>query len=200
MATRIEYIPASPSFHGTRLDDCELIEDYSCNSYYKSGLFDLQKSRQRGIFDLQESRQNQVEILIGLFAESYIEATKRFRVYDSSNVVSQSAETEHVKLFTDGDQKHLELRFRELVTTWRNETMHLSSTTAIVSSFYYYQIIGLGVEVVPLILKELRENGGQWYLALRALTNENPVRAEDNGNIKKMKTAWLEWGGKKGLL
>jgi len=70
----------------------------------------------------------------------------------------------------------------------------LSSTSEIVSNFNYYRIIALGKDIVPLILQELQENGGQWYLALRVLTNQNPVNPEDVGNIKKMKMAWLNWG------
>jgi hypothetical protein len=88
----------------------------------------------------------------------------------------------------------LEQEFKELAEKWRMEIEVLSSTSEIVSNFNYYRIIALGKDIVPLILQELQENGGQWYLALRVLTNQNPVNPEDVGNIKKMKMAWLNWG------
>lgn len=94
----------------------------------------------------------------------------------------------------------LEQEFRGLAERWHVETDVLSSTTEIVSNFNYYRIIALGKDVIPLILQELQENGGQWYLALRALTNENPVNPEDVGNIKNMKKAWLDWGKAHGLI
>lgn len=94
----------------------------------------------------------------------------------------------------------LELRFRELSRRWREETMELSSTSAKTTNFHYYQIIALGRDVVPWILRDLNENGGLWYLALRAITNENPVSPEDSGNIKKMKSSWLDWGKARGFI
>jgi len=94
----------------------------------------------------------------------------------------------------------LEKEFRELTDAWRAETSMLSSTSDIVSNFNYYRIIGLGKDVVPLILRELQERGGQWFLALRALTNENPVNPEDVGNIKSMKRAWINWGKEQGVI
>jgi hypothetical protein len=93
----------------------------------------------------------------------------------------------------------LQREFRELSTLWRQETMMVSSTSETTTNFHYYRIIALGPDVVPLILRDLQENGGQWYLALRALTGENPVDAEDRGNIRKMKAAWIDWGKSRGF-
>lgn len=62
----------------------------------------------------------------------------------------------------------------------------------------YQRIIGLGAPAIPLILKELQERGGQWYWALRAITNESPVADEEAGNIPSMKAAWLRWGASRG--
>jgi hypothetical protein len=88
----------------------------------------------------------------------------------------------------------LEREFRELADQWYQETMWLSSTSEIVSKEVYYQIISLGKQIIPFILKELQERGGHWFLALRVLARANPVKPEDRGNIRKMTQAWLEWG------
>ncbi|MGI9104707.1 MAG: hypothetical protein ACR2G4_00505 [Pyrinomonadaceae bacterium] len=96
----------------------------------------------------------------------------------------------------------LEEEFGALVDQWRAETMHLSSTTEKAMNLAYQQIIGMGKEVLPLILRELQYRGGHWFWALSVITRgrENPVRPEDRGNVRRMAQAWLEWGRLKGYL
>ncbi len=94
----------------------------------------------------------------------------------------------------------LEKKFRELVSHWREETAFISSTSEIVTKFSYYRIIALGKDAIPLILRELKENGGHWFLALQALTGENPVKPEDIGRMRVMAQAWLEWGQQHNLI
>ncbi len=96
----------------------------------------------------------------------------------------------------------LEEEFRALADQWRAETMHLSSTTEKAMNFAYKQIIGMGKEVLPLILRELQLRGGHWFWALSVITRgrENPVRPEDRGNVRRMAQAWLDWGRQKGYL
>lgn len=84
--------------------------------------------------------------------------------------------------------------FRQLTDQWYEETRFLSSTSEIVSKETYYQIVALGRRVVPFILRELEERGGHWFLALRALTRDDPVDPQDRGNIRRMTQAWLDWG------
>lgn len=90
--------------------------------------------------------------------------------------------------------RELEREFRQLTDQWYEETRFLSSTSEIVSKETYYQIVALGRRVIPLILRELQERGGHWFLALRALTKDDPVDQQDRGNTKRMTQAWLDWG------
>ena len=92
------------------------------------------------------------------------------------------------------DNHELETEFRRLTDQWYEETRFLSSTSEIVSKETYYQIVALGKRVTPLILRELEERGGHWFLALRALTKDDPVNQQDRGNMRKMTQAWLDWG------
>ena len=96
----------------------------------------------------------------------------------------------------------LEEEFRALADQWRAETMHLSSTTEKAMNLAYQQIIGMGRDALPLILKELQLRGGHWFWALSVITRgrENPLRPEDRGNVRRMAQAWLEWGRQKGYL
>lgn len=90
-------------------------------------------------------------------------------------------------------------RFGRLSRQWLEETQWLSSTTEIAMHPAYQAIIGIGPEGLPMILKELRDNSGYWYWALKAISNEDPVPPIDRGAINKMKSAWLRWAEQKGI-
>jgi hypothetical protein len=62
----------------------------------------------------------------------------------------------------------------------------------------YQEIIQLGPEVVPLLLRDLDETERHWFVALRALTGANPIPASAAGNIPKMIEAWRTWGKENG--
>jgi hypothetical protein len=64
----------------------------------------------------------------------------------------------------------------------------------------YQRIIGMGPPVVPLILEELRREPDQWFWALEAITEQNPVPQEASGKPRLMAEAWLRWGDQLGLL
>jgi len=87
-----------------------------------------------------------------------------------------------------------EQKFKRLTDQWRKETFLSSSSTDIVYHPAYLKIIGMGKIVLPLILRELEQSGGHWFLALSSITDENPVNPDDAGKIKKMKDAWIQWG------
>lgn len=89
-------------------------------------------------------------------------------------------------------------KFENLATQWRKETKFLSSITDKVLHPCYQRIIGLGPDAIPIILAELRKNGGHWFWALESITGENPVLPEHHGDIKEMTLDWIEWGKHKG--
>ena len=64
----------------------------------------------------------------------------------------------------------------------------------------YQKIIGMGPEAVPLILEELQREPDQWFWALEAITDEDPVPPEAKGKVRLMAEAWIEWGKQRGLL
>jgi len=64
----------------------------------------------------------------------------------------------------------------------------------------YQRIIGMGSVAIPLILAELRREPNQWFWALSAITDENPVDPTAAGDVNRMADAWLEWGRNKGLI
>lgn len=96
--------------------------------------------------------------------------------------------------------KRLGALFAELTAEWRQDTRFLSSTSAIATHPAYQRIIGLGPQVIPLILSDLQRAPGHWFWALTALTGENPVDPADQGRIGAMTAAWLKWGTDNGWI
>jgi hypothetical protein len=92
----------------------------------------------------------------------------------------------------------IEKTFFELANQWRRETNHMSIMSDIILHPAYQRIIGMGLDVVPLILRELSKEPDHWFWALRSITGANPVKSEDKGRLKKMAEAWLDWGRQHG--
>ncbi len=94
--------------------------------------------------------------------------------------------------------QQVEETFRHLAERWRTETMFQSSPTAKFMHPLYLQIIGMGRDIVPLLLREVQEESGQWFLALRSITREDPVKPEEAGQVRKMAESWLCWAREQG--
>ena len=91
-------------------------------------------------------------------------------------------------------------RFDALRSEWQEATKYRSFTPQIAVHPAYQRIIGLGSAVLPLILRELEKSPQHWYWALRAISGENPVPTESEGDVAKMADAWVEWGRRKALI
>lgn len=94
----------------------------------------------------------------------------------------------------------LEQRFREQADKWERETRHISSVTKRVMHPSYQTIIGMGPDVVPLLIRDLRQNRRAWFWALSHITGVNPINPADAGKMDKMIMAWVNWATEKGLL
>src|SRR5712692_2647132 len=92
----------------------------------------------------------------------------------------------------------IEERFNRLAAIWKSETRFLSSTTKVAEHPAYQEIITMGEEVVPFILRDLESKPDLWFKALRAITGAQPVPTADAGNVDLMTKAWLSWGRKHG--
>src|SRR5579871_2429751 len=81
----------------------------------------------------------------------------------------------------------LKAKFEILAARWKTERLRFSSSTeSLVDHPAYQQIIGLGPEVIPLILDELRREPDYWFWALATLANTNPVPLESRGDLDEM--------------
>jgi hypothetical protein len=91
-------------------------------------------------------------------------------------------------------------RFQRLASEWKERTRYLSNTAQMAMTSQYQRIIGMGWPAVPLILEELQRQPDQWFWALEAITEENPVPPDAAGKVRLMAQAWIEWGKRRGLL
>lgn len=92
-------------------------------------------------------------------------------------------------------------RFDKLAATWKSSTKFVSNVTTKILNPDHQKIIGMGKEAIPLILKDLANNGpNDWFWALTAITDVNPITPEIAGNMAAMTEAWLQWGRKAGYL
>src|SRR5947209_710243 len=89
-------------------------------------------------------------------------------------------------------------RFLDLVALWKRERGPYSSSARLAEHPAYQQIIGMGAEVVPLLLRELEREPDHWFRALHALTGADPVPASSRGNVREMAQAWVRWGRDQG--
>src|SRR5215831_3971237 len=84
-------------------------------------------------------------------------------------------------------------RFQRLAAEWKEQSRYLSNTAQMAMLKPYQRIIGMGLPAVPFILEELQREPNQWFWALEAITEENPVPPDAAGNVRQMAQAWVEW-------
>jgi hypothetical protein len=63
----------------------------------------------------------------------------------------------------------------------------------------YQEIIGMGREALPVLLRELECQPDHWDWALLAMTGENPVPPEHAGRLAEIARDWLEWARTNGV-
>jgi hypothetical protein len=92
----------------------------------------------------------------------------------------------------------VEALFHTLAQNWIQETGMLSNLKESYMNPNYQQIIGLGQDVVPVILRELKSQPNHWFWALRAITRENPAPPGTAGKTREIAQAWIRWGEENG--
>jgi hypothetical protein len=88
-------------------------------------------------------------------------------------------------------------KFYELATECYN-MRQAGSSTALFQNDAYGQIVGMGWEAVPFLLDEIAHHRGHWFTALTWITGFDPVTSDMQGNIRRIRQAWTEWGSANG--
>jgi hypothetical protein len=112
--------------------------------------------------------------------------------------IEQLSLSEESAIAHSRQQTELATTFYQLVEQWKTETRGISSTEQLSLHPAYQQIIGMGPNVIPLLLRELENNSGRWFWALKAISREEPVTPEQRGKTNEMIASWLNWGREKG--
>jgi len=86
-----------------------------------------------------------------------------------------------------------------LARAWRADVGPTSSLTDMAMHPAYQQIIGMGPEAVPLLLRELERRPDHWFWALKAITGVDPVPPNQKGKLDEMAKAWVQWGRDRGI-
>ena len=113
-------------------------------------------------------------------------------------MIQQLSLSEESAIASSRQKTEFETTFYQLVEQWKSETRGISSTEQLSVHPAYQQIIGMGRDVIPLLLRELEKNSGRWFWALKSISREEPVTPEQRGKTKEMISAWLNWGREKG--
>ena len=86
--------------------------------------------------------------------------------------------------------------FQQLASDWRAERGATSSVTRMAMYPAYQRLIGMGEKAVPLILRQMENEGDDpdhWFWALQSITGQNPVTEKARGDMREMARTWLDW-------
>lgn len=101
---------------------------------------------------------------------------------------------------TTTPSESLQRKFSRLAGRWTDETAHVSLASRRAMHPAYQRIIGIGPDAILLILKELQRKPDDWFWALNAITEADPVPEDCHGDLQKMANAWVEWGRLEGFI
>lgn len=111
---------------------------------------------------------------------------------------SKPIRSETVALIDDAPVEFptIEEMFKELSKSWRR---HIRGKSIINYSHpAYFQILAMGWEAVPFLLKEVAQGAGTWYIALQFITKEIPETPQMRGDASAVRQAWISWGLRNG--
>jgi len=92
----------------------------------------------------------------------------------------------------------LELEFSERADRWEMETGIHSSPVIRFMHKDYQAIMAKGPQVIPLILKRMKNNPDDWFWALKYLAGEDA--AANVHGFEAAVRAWLKWGADHGYI
>ena len=165
--------------------------------------------------DARQALQAFGERLASSISHTYQEAAQQYIRWENSLLRRKlhDAEQERSKLEQDNEDlrralkatrkigpQDLRAEFNQLAEQWHDETGHMSSAISFTQHPAYLRIIGMGPAVVPFILKDLQRTQAHWFVALRLITGENPIKPEDRGKVQRLADSWIAWGRERGLV
>ena len=117
---------------------------------------------------------------------------KRWARYKSVRHNKLMSQRSPYVLIVDGND-YYKTQFESLKNKWYSEIMFVSNPNIIVENANYKKIIELGINVVPFLVKDMKENNTHWFVALQSILKVNPIKPEHNGFVKMMVNDWAEY-------
>lgn len=105
--------------------------------------------------------------------------------------MTESFDTPAVPSIADVDQA-LREKFNRLAAEWRADTDHHSAVPIVYLHDSYQDILGMGPQVLCLILEDLRATEARWLWALRHIAGRDV--ADGCESYADAVAAWIEWG------
>lgn len=87
--------------------------------------------------------------------------------------------------------------FEELADRWEDETGHFSSPLRKTKHPCFADMLQIGDNIIPWVMKRLKARTVFWYLILERIGSD-PPRIDAAGDMNKLRRLWLEWGRKNG--
>lgn len=84
-------------------------------------------------------------------------------------------------------------RFRRLYSVWLDDTAHMSSVREMMAQESFEQMVAMGPDVLPLVLRELKAKPTFLFLVAQRITGHNPVTPDCVGDVQKIVTCWVNW-------
>jgi hypothetical protein len=63
----------------------------------------------------------------------------------------------------------------------------------------YMQVIGIGIEAMPILLKKLEDGDSDWIVAMKYIAGTTTTTPEMRGDVQTIRQSWLDWGTANGF-
>lgn len=94
--------------------------------------------------------------------------------------------------------RYLYGKLMHLYDNWMSEAEELPIKEAIINK-YYLRMVGMGPNIVPMILGHIDETPCRMCEVLQYIICENPVKEENEGDFVKMSKDWTEYAENIGM-
>lgn len=84
-------------------------------------------------------------------------------------------------------------RFRRLYSQWLDDIAHMSSVREMMTGEGFEQMVAMGPDVLPLVLRELQAKPTFLFLVAQRITGHNPVTPDCVGDVQKIVACWVNW-------
>ncbi|HXS35943.1 MAG TPA: hypothetical protein VN721_04545 [Flavipsychrobacter sp.] len=88
---------------------------------------------------------------------------------------------------------HIAHYFKSLVSRVIDECYLTASPTKMISNTSFNTIVGMGENVIPLLIEQLDFTPMCWIPALNLITKTNPIKEENQGIVSNMVNDWKKW-------